>query len=292
MALDDLISRVRRPAIAALAALTLLPAPACDARHPRLHSSHGTRSRTAATHSGRSFAELGPPAVGYKSTVPDHNFRGVDLADRNLAIGRIQRTERWRNIIETVEDRYGIPRNTIYAVIMQESYGDPIQPNASGDGGLGLIHFQPGTARAYGLNIVGNSHASGRDSRHGRQLRELLSECNYNLPCVLREDDRAHPVIIVDAIARYLKDGFARKGNWWGAVGTINPGQGSYARRISRWQGMIEKNRGAAAQDFNQRNSGKKDGTGHGMTFDHYIGTFLETNERNYGLGEYRRMRR
>ncbi|MEK6963741.1 MAG: transglycosylase SLT domain-containing protein [Nanoarchaeota archaeon] len=284
MTLDELLTKMRRPVVALATVLTLGIAPGCEARGT--HHSH--RSRPV----GSTWASIGPPHVGYEQVVLDHNFRGVELADRNSTIGRIQRTERWRNIIETAEDKYGIPRNTIYAVIMQESYGDPIQPNASGDGGLGLIHFQPGTARAYGLHIAGNSRTSGADHKHGRQLRELIRDCNYDVPCILQEDDRAHPVINIDAIARYLKDGFDRKHTWDGAIGTINPGQGSYASRIKRWRGLIKKQRPTAALDFGQRNRGKRDGSGHTMSFNHYIDTFLSANERNYGLAAYRGMKR
>lgn len=283
MALDDLLMRMRRPIVALAAALALGTSSGCEARganHPR-HSRHA----------GSSWASMGPPQIGYQQTVPDHNFRGVDLADKDSAIGRIQRTERWRNIIEAVEDKYDIPRNIIYAVIMQESYGDPLQPNATNDGGLGLVHFQPGTARRYGLHIFGNSRATGADHHNGRQIRDLFTECDYAIPCILKEDDRAQPIKNLDAIARYIKDGYARKKTWQGAVGTINPGQRSYAGRVWKWKDQIEKRRGEAARDFDQRNRGKTDGKEHPITFDHYTQSFLGMN-RNFGLDEYIQMKR
>ena len=242
------------------------------------------------------YAKIPVPDVGYKPIVKDQGFSSVELAPKSPnnyqldVISRIQRTERWRNIAEAVEDRFGIPRGIIYAVVMNESYGDPLQPNATNDGGLGLVHFQPGTAIAYGLDIFGNSKRRGRDHRHGRQLADMLKECKYDIKCVLEEDDRAHPIKNLDAIARYLKDGFSRKGNWEGAVQTINPKGRGYAGRIFRWQNAAIKFREAAERDFNERNRGKMV-NGHKLTYDFYIKSFWDMN-RNFGLGDYKKLKR
>lgn len=244
------------------------------------------------------YANLGTPKIGYVQKVGDHNFRNVQIApkddkdfNKNL-IGRIQRTQRWANIIKVAEEKAKIPKNTIYAIIMNESYGDILQPNATGDGGIGLIHFQPGTARAYGLEILGHSNKQGRDLRHGKDIKEMLEDCRYDLGCAVKYDDRIHPVIIVDAIVRYLKDGYARKGNWQGAVQTINPGQKSYSKKIFRYRDAIEKLKPLAEKDFNQRNKGKIDGLGHPITYRHYIDTFWQVNDKNFELAKYSSMNR
>ncbi len=291
MTLDDVIKRIRRPATAVLAALALLQAPACDARRPSQHHAQRGHSTTAVPYTGKGFAGLGVPDVGYQSIVPDHGFKGVELADKESVIGRIQRTERWRNIIEAVENKYQIPRGIIYAVVMQESYGDPLQPNAKDDGGLGLVHFQPDTARKYGMHIFGDSHGAGADHRNGRQIRELFADCHYDIPCILKGDDRAQPIKNLDAIGRYIMDGYARKKTWQGAVGTINPGQRSYAGKVLKWKELIEPQLSAAARDFDERNRGKRDGKGDLMTFKHYTECFKDMS-RNFGLDDYVRMRR
>lgn len=244
------------------------------------------------------YANLGTPKIGYVQKVNDHNFRNVQIApkddkdfNKNL-IGRIQRTERWANIIRVAEEKAKIPKDTIYAIIMNESYGDILQPNATGDGGIGLIHFQPGTARAYGLEILGHSNKQGRDLRHGKDIKKMLEDCRYDLGCAVEYDDRIHPVIIVDAIVRYLKDGYARKGTWQGAVQTINPGQKSYSRKIFRYRDAIKKLKPLAEKDFNQRNKGKIDGLGHQITYRHYIDTFWQVNDKNFELAKYSSMKR
>ena len=241
-----------------------------------------------------SYAKIPPPDLGYEPIAKVIDFRNVELAAKSDQhyehdlLARIQRTERWRNIIEAVEDRYNIPKGIIHAVVMNESYGDPLQPNATGDGGLGLVHFQPGTAIQYGLDIFGNSRKRGRDHKHGRQLVDMLKECKYDIKCVLEEDDRAHPIKNLDAIARYLKDGYNRKGNWEGAVQTINPKGKGYANRIFRWRNAAIKFKAAAERDFNERNKGKKVNA-NALTFDFYIKSFLEMN-RNYGLDKYKKL--
>lgn len=256
----------------------------------------GIATRISASEARTNYSKIPVPDVGYKQIVKDYNLSLVELAHKSPndyqldAISRIQRTERWRNIIEAVENRFSIPQGIIYAVVMNESYGDPLQPNATNDGGLGLVHFQPGTALAYGLNIFGNSRRRGRDQRHGRQLADMLRECKYEIRCVLEEDDRAHPIKNLDAIARYLKDGFSRKGSWDGAIQTINPKGRGYAKRIFKWRNAARVYKRAAERDFNERNRGKRV-NGDVLTFDYYIKSFLDMN-KNYGLDEYKKLKK
>src|SRR3989338_764445 len=65
-----------------------------------------------------------------------YDFTGTKLADKNSMTGRIQRTMRWQPIYRAIEINHGLPNDTLAGMIMQESYGDPVQPNASDDGGL------------------------------------------------------------------------------------------------------------------------------------------------------------
>lgn len=95
-------------------------------------------------------------SLGY-SPIVEHNFSGTRLADKNSMTGRVQRTLRWQPIYRTIEQKYRMPRDTLGGMIMEESYGDPVQPNASNDGGLGLTHIQGTTGPNYGLKIFGSS---------------------------------------------------------------------------------------------------------------------------------------
>lgn len=247
-------------------------------------------TQAEATH----YTKVPVPQVSYSRVVKEPNFSTVELAPKSPGnyeldlISRIHRTERWRPIINTVEDIYGIPRDIIYAVVMNESYGDPVQPNATGDGGLGLVHFQPRTARDYGLDIHGSSRRV-RDRRHGRQLVKIIRDCKYDTNCLLEYDDRAHPIKNIDAIARYLKDGYERKRTWEGAVQTINPGGRGYSQRIFKFRDAVQTHRSKAEQDFNGRNRGKKI-DGKPLTFDFYIKSFWRMNQ-NYELEKYKRQK-
>jgi len=81
-------------------------------------------------------------AVGYTPRVTRYDFTGTKLAAKNSMNGRIQRTIRWQPIYRSIEIAHGMPKDTLAGMIMQESYGDPMQPNSGNDGGFGLTHIQ------------------------------------------------------------------------------------------------------------------------------------------------------
>lgn len=213
------------------------------------------------------------------------NFSSVRLANKGTAIGDVQRTYRWKPIIDAVENRHNIPRGTMGGLIMQESYGDPLQPNATADGGIGLIHTQGTTAKTLGLNIYGDSN-SDHDPMHGRQLNKMFHDCNYALECVAENDDRAHPLKNLDSIARYMIQGYNIHRNWDDAIqwvrgpGLVNRITGrNYLAKIKEKRNAFNTLVSEAEEDFNNRNPEVK--------WDTYQDAFHRMCEENFDLENY-----
>lgn len=221
--------------------------------------------------------------VSRKYVLP--NFSSVILAKKGTKIGDIQRTYRWKPVIEAVEKKYGIPSGVLAGIVMEESYGDPLQPNATDDGGIGLIHTQGTTAKILGLEIYGDSH-NDHDPKHGRQLNRMFDDCGYVVECVAEQDDRAHPLKNLDAIARYMLQGYKAHGSWGSAIqwvrgpGLINKSTGKrYLSKVKDKREAFNTLIAQAKTDFNKLN--------YGVTWDEYQGAFHRMCKDNFGLGQY-----
>ena len=224
-------------------------------------------------------------SLGHAVKVP-HDFSGVKLADKESEIGRIQRVLRWQPIYNTVEKARGIRKNTLAGMIMQESYGDPVQPNMRDDGGLGLMHEQGTTAKAMGLDIHGNSNRAS-DRKHGRDLKKMLEECKYDPACIHKFDERAHPIKNLDTGARIIVEGMIKNdGKWEAGVEYFRaPGKvgrnltWKYMTQVKEWMGLLEgpEMLKKAAIDFEQRN---------GYSFKSYLGRWHEMSN-NWGFNTY-----
>jgi len=139
--------------------------------------------------------------------------------------GRFLRANRWHNQIQKAEKRYRIEENLLAGLIMQESMGNPLELNSGDDGGAGLMMFQPGTAREYGLKIYGNSTATGRDKSHGKQLRQLVEKKKFSYRELSRLDERFHVEKSINAGARFLSQLHGRHLSWDKAVSAYNRGK-------------------------------------------------------------------
>jgi len=161
-------------------------------------------------YSGLSFNAVDPEIIRSTSHSSDY--------------GRFLRTYRWNQYIEKAEVGYNIPRGLLAGLIMQESYGNPLQLNSGNDGGAGLMMFQPGTARAYNLKVYGNSTKTGRDKVHGLAMRNLVKLNNYNYEKLAALDQRFHVARSIDAGARFLSDLYNKHRSWDDALSAYNRG--------------------------------------------------------------------
>src|SRR3989338_5009627 len=240
-------------------------------------------------HRHHHYEDIPVPHVGHQHLVPELPVR-VSLADRSSIDGRIERALRWKNITDAVEQRYGVPSSYLLGMICVESEGDPTQPNASGDGGLGLIHMQPLTASLYGLRLITKS-TKLVDHLQGKKIEDIIDRMNGDLEELIKYDDRFHPIKNIDAAARMMCDLYERTHSLSRALEKFS-GRGRYDSKVLGYAGKINSRlhrRGLAAK-FNDRN---KDNSLHGkkLTFERYLTYFHERN-KNFGLEHYQKQRR
>lgn len=193
-------------------------------------------------------------------------------------LGKTMRSLRWEPITKVVEDKYDIPKGTLLAIISKESLGNPLQPNSSGDGGLGLGHFQPPTAKEYGLKIYGKTNGKFTDNINGESINELIKSCSENWQCVAEKDERAHPIKNIDAMARKVAHN-----------GIIDPGRfrGGNPHTRKRYKNDIKKLRqyiNSKKMLLEARNNFSKHQQ---ITFDEWIDDHHKSNY-NWGLKKYK----
>lgn len=225
-------------------------------------------------------------SLNYKSIyeIDKQLLENISLSHKYSLNGRIQRTLRWKSIYNTIEEKYDLPKNIIGAMIMQESCGDPLQPNASSDGGLGLTHQQGTTAQEYGIKIYGDSDKDS-DFNHGKELDELLQENHYDFSKIQEFDERAHPIKNLDAAARIVYNGKEIYGSIERGVrfyrGGSEKAKTEYWEDVEIWQEALNdpEQIQEAREDFNKRNED--------ITFKTYLSEFYKSNF-NFGLNEYR----
>ena len=226
--------------------------------------------------------------MGYTQHYPEPNLKRVRLSDKGTLNGNIQRIMRWGDIAEACQSRYGCPQNILLGMMGRESYGDPVQPNAGGDGGLGLRHIQPSNTLRYGLRMI---TPSGRlvDHVQGKKIFEAIHQERYDLKELIKYDDRFHPIMGIDVAARMMCDLFSETRNWDRALERY-AGRASY----DSWVGTIAKSlkdpkiMQKVRDDFDAKNANLVVG-GARLTFDRYLKMFHEQNI-NYGLNDYKKL--
>jgi hypothetical protein len=117
--------------------------------------------------------------------------------------GKIIRVLRFQNITTVVEERYNLPKNLLLAMMMEESTGMDLLPNAKDDGGIGLIHQQPAIAQEFGLETYDACNKMVC-KKHGVLLRDLIDENHGDRKKLIAYDDRFHPVKNIDAAGRMI----------------------------------------------------------------------------------------
>ncbi|MEK6845024.1 MAG: transglycosylase SLT domain-containing protein [Nanoarchaeota archaeon] len=156
----------------------------------------------------------------------ENNKTGLNpiIISDKTTLGKFERTYRWDKILDEREEKYKIEKGLLKGLAMMEGYGDPLRLNMNGDGGAGLFQFQPGTAKAYGLDIYGNSDKMGKDKKHGRELKELISKNNYDYEKMAKIDERFDVYKSSEAAAKFLKHLYNRYGSWDKALSAYNRG--------------------------------------------------------------------
>ena len=145
-----------------------------------------------------------PRQIRHLNLVGKENRHGVYAGtEQEQLIGKTMRTLRYTNISKKVEKKYGLPKNIILAMVMQETGGLLILPNARNDGGVGLCHMQPYTASKFDLKIY-NNNTKMQSFVHGRRLRSLIIENDSLVHKLVAYDDRFNPVKNLDAAGRML----------------------------------------------------------------------------------------
>jgi hypothetical protein len=138
--------------------------------------------------------------------------------------GKFERTYRWDEILDNVENKYNLQRGRIKGLAMRESYGDPLRLNERGDGGAGLFMFQPGTADEYGLKVYGYSRRTGIDRQHGEELKRLVKENKNDYTKLSMIDDRFSVYKSSEAAGKFLSKLYKKYGSWDKALSAYNRG--------------------------------------------------------------------
>lgn len=232
--------------------------------------------------------------------------------------GKILRVYRYANITSAVEEKYNLPPGILMAMIMEESTGVDLLPNARGDGGFGLSHMQGSVAKEFGLKtfdgcnslvcgpkkgsdgklrIVGCKDENGNPKNHGKALADFMKEHSEDRKALVEADDRLHILLNIDAAGRMMASGIA---------GPKIEGLGSLRTAIRRYAGKhnyeaywedIKRNMGdlnnsemfqQISEYFDAVNPDLKI-DGRSAKYGDYISACFRENE-NYDLAKYKEL--
>lgn len=164
-------------------------------------------------------AILDDPNVSWKELVPNDCLKHVKAPKETLE-GKLERTYRWDPISTAVEERCELEDGLMSALIMRESYGNPCEFNSRDDGGVGIVMLSPGIAKQYGLKTAFDSDKTGKDMEHGRKMRGLGEEHNYQFSELVKYDDRFNGQKAILVAGMFLRDSYNRsekkfgRGDW------------------------------------------------------------------------------
>lgn len=162
-----------------------------------------------------------PIDLHYKEINAEHKV-SIDYPENNYSVEwRILRCLRRASITDAVEDRYGIPRWLLMALMAQEWRWDPTvinqkkskDPNKTCDWWAGLIHMQAKNAKDFWLKTMETYNEWMIDYQHWEELEKAKAQTHNNLAKLSELDDRFNPVLSVDASARFLLNWY-KKSDW------------------------------------------------------------------------------
>jgi membrane-bound lytic murein transglycosylase D len=125
-----------------------------------------------------------------------------DPKGRAVMTNWLRRAARYRELIEKVLAREGLPKDLLYVAMVESGFDTGARSRV---GAGGIWQFMPSAARAYGLEV------------------------SY------WTDGRRDPERSVEAAARYLKDLYVRFGSWPLVFAAYNAGYGAVLRSITRY---------------------------------------------------------
>lgn len=121
----------------------------------------------------------------------------------STSLQMLKKANRYFPIVEPILKENNIPDDFKYLMVIESN----LNPTArSGAGAAGLWQFMPGTGRDYGLEV------------------------NTNI------DERYHIEKATKAACKYLKDAYAKYGNWVSVAASYNAGQARIATQLSKQQ--------------------------------------------------------
>lgn len=112
----------------------------------------------------------------------------------------LKRANRYMPVLAPILKKNGIPSDLIYLAAIESNF-DPMA--LSGSKAAGLWQFMPTTGKEYGLEV--NDYV----------------------------DERYHPVLATEAACRYLRNAYAKYGNWESVAASYNGGMGRISRELA-----------------------------------------------------------
>ena len=217
----------------------------------------------------------------------------LGLIGSSAFYGKIERALRYKALTDSIEDKYGLPRHTLITIMIAESSGRDVLPNAAGDGGIGLCHMQPAVAKKYNLKpIIGTKI---RDLKAGKKLKELISKYHEDPITLSYIDQRFNPLANLDAAARFLmyyihdKTYTSESGRFRRAFQKYS-GRSNYWKKIQTIYSILNNNSimKEIEESFNEKN---KDLIINGVSVKNplkeYWKAFWKANKENYKLDKY-----
>lgn len=243
--------------------------------------------------------------LSYKLIYPEKKIKNLQLIGFETEYGvaglnkthqlyaKILRSLRYQNITRKIEKKYGLKENLLLAIMMQETGGAELLPNSEDDGGIGLCHMQPSVAADFGLRTYENCKAL-RSKTHGKKLRALIKKHNRQIKDLIYYDDRFHPIINLDAVARmiaYYKGGKQLENTKLKTAIKRYAGRFNYKEYYANVSKFMEKLSDKEILDsveyeFNIRNEKLKI-DGKSADFKDYI-KYCQGQNYNYGLNDYK----
>lgn len=259
------------------------------------------------------------PNLTFEQKVKEPVYENLNMPDKvgrygaETHEGKILRSLRFKNITDAVEDRYNLPPGVLLAMVMEESTGEDLLPNARGDGGFGLSHMQGSTASEFGLktfhgcnSLVCNSsrgckNENGEFVNHAKQLADLMKQSADDRKVLCEADERLHWILNLDAVGRMLSSymsGPKLKGKL-SHLGSFRTAIARYAGSVNYenyWNDICRNMRDLSdsnvidsiAENFDAINKDLRI-DGEPANYYDYLQSF-QSQAQNYGLEEYKKL--